>query len=69
LLKNIGDSSFYMYLIHPFIAIPLSLGISFIPFSPVAKFFFVSVVTVILCYLVSHYFLEKIHFNRHKKKP
>jgi fucose 4-O-acetylase-like acetyltransferase len=66
-LKNLGDSSFYMYLIHPFIAIPLSLGIAFIPFSPIAKFFLVSVATVILCYLVSHYILERIHFKKHEK--
>jgi surface polysaccharide O-acyltransferase-like enzyme len=67
ILQNIGDSSFYMYLIHPFLAIPVSLGIAFMPISPIIKFTFVSVVTVILCYLISHYVLQKIHFKKRIK--
>jgi fucose 4-O-acetylase-like acetyltransferase len=67
-LKNLADSSFYIYLIHPFVTIPVSLGIAFIPISPIIKFLFVSVVSIIVCYLISHYGLQKIHFKRHKKK-
>jgi len=65
-LKNLADSSFHMYLIHPLVVIPISLGIAFIPMSPIIKLFIVFFVSVILCYLLSHFVLQKIHL---KKRP
>jgi len=64
LLQNLADSSFYMYLIHPFVVIPLSLGIKFISISPLIKLAIVFPLSVIICYLLSHYVLEKIHFKK-----
>jgi fucose 4-O-acetylase-like acetyltransferase len=69
LLKNLGNSSFYMYLIHPFVAIPLSLGIALIAFSPILKFISVSIATTIICYLLSHYILERIRFKKDGNAP
>lgn len=67
LLQNLADSSFHMYLIHPFVVIPVSLGIAFIPLSPLLKLFVVFPVSVILCYLISHFILQKIHFKKHTR--
>jgi peptidoglycan/LPS O-acetylase OafA/YrhL len=64
ILKNLGDSSFYMYLIHPLVVIPLSLGIAFISISPLLKLVIVLTLSIILCYLLSHFVLEKIHFKK-----
>jgi len=69
LLKNLADSSYYMYLIHPFVVIPLSLGIAFIPFSPILKLTIVLLASIILCYLLSHYVLEKIHLKKRTRGP
>ena len=64
ILKNLGDSSYYIYLIHPFIVIPLSLSIMFVPMSPLIKLIIVTTVSVILCYLASHFILEKIRLKK-----
>jgi fucose 4-O-acetylase-like acetyltransferase len=67
ILQNLANSSFYMYLIHPFVVIPLSLGIKFISISPLIKLAIVFPLSVIICYLISHYILEKIHLKKPKK--
>jgi len=67
ILQNLADSSFHMYLIHPFVVIPVSLGFAFIPLSPIIKLFIVFPVSVILCYLLSHFVLQKIHFKKHTR--
>jgi len=64
-LKNLSDSSYNMYLIHPFVVISLALGIAFIPLSPLIKIAIVLPASVILCYLISHFVLEKIHLKKH----
>ncbi|MFW9941952.1 MAG: acyltransferase family protein [Candidatus Thorarchaeota archaeon] len=64
MLQNLADSSFYMYLIHPFVVIPLSLGIKLISISPFIKLAIVFPLSVIICYLISHYILEKIHLKK-----
>ena len=66
ILQNLADSSFHIYLIHPFIVIPVSLGIAFIPLSPLIKLIFVLFVSVILCYLISHFILQRIHLSKPK---
>lgn len=64
ILQNLADSSLHMYLIHPFVVIPVSLGIAFIPLSPIIKLFIVLPVSVILSYLISHFILQKIHLKK-----
>ena len=66
ILQNLADSSFHIYLIHPFIVIPVSLGIAFIPLSPLIKLIFVLLVSIILCYLISHFILQRIHLSKPK---
>ena len=67
ILKNLADSSYHMYLIHPFVVIPVSLGIAFIPLSLIIKLIIVLPVSVILCYLASHFILQKIHLTKLKR--
>jgi len=67
LLKNLADSSFHIYLIHPFVVIPISLGIAFIPLSPLIKLAIVFTLSIILCYLISHYILQKIQLSKLKR--
>jgi len=64
LLQNLSASAFYMYLIHPIVLVPVSLGFAYVPLFPVIKLAIVFPLTVILCYLLSHFFLEKIHLKK-----
>ena len=68
ILQNLANSSFNIYLIHPFVVIPLSLGIAFIPLSPIIKLLIVLSVSVILCYLISHYVLEKLSLKKRTRE-
>ncbi|MFX0138038.1 MAG: acyltransferase family protein [Candidatus Hodarchaeota archaeon] len=67
ILKNLADSSYHMYLIHPFVVIPVSLGFAFISLSPLIKLAIVFPVSVLLCYLISHFILQKIHLTKLKR--
>ena len=67
LLQNLSSSAFHMYLIHPPILVLVALGFVSIPLIPVLKLAIVWPLTVILCYLVSHYVLQKIRLNRRTK--
>ncbi|NVM18155.1 MAG: acyltransferase [Candidatus Lokiarchaeota archaeon] len=64
ILKNLSSSAFYMYLIHPIVLVPVSLGFAYVPLFPVIKLVLVFPITVIFCYLLSHYILEKIQLKK-----
>jgi hypothetical protein len=64
LLKNLSTSAFHMYLIHPPILVLVALAFASMPLIPVIKLAIVFPLTVILCYLASHYVLQKIHLNK-----
>ena len=64
LLQNLSSSAFYMYLIHPIVLVPVSLGFAYVPLFPVIKLVIVFPLTVIICYFLSHFFLEKIHLKK-----
>jgi len=64
LLKNLSDSAFYMYLIHPPILVLISLAFASAALIPVVKFIIVFLLTVILCYLASHYGIQKMQSNK-----
>jgi hypothetical protein len=64
LLKNLSSSAFHMYLIHPPVLILVSLGFASIPLIPVIKLAIVFPVTIILCYLASHFVIQKIYLNK-----
>ena len=51
-LKKLADSSYTVYLIHPFVVIPVSLGIAPVSLSPLIKMAIVVPVSVVLCYLI-----------------
>ncbi|UCC53752.1 MAG: hypothetical protein JSV68_07210, partial [Anaerolineaceae bacterium] len=53
-----------MYLIHPPILVLVALVFASAPLSPVLKLAIVFPLTVTLCYLVSHYILQRIQLNK-----
>ena len=61
LLKNLSSSAFYIYLIHPPVLVLVSLVFALINLISVLKLAFVFPLTIIICYLLSHFILEKIH--------
>ncbi|MHA1192469.1 MAG: hypothetical protein ACTSP9_09250 [Promethearchaeota archaeon] len=65
ILQNLSSSAFYMYLIHPPVLVLVSLGFASMPLFPVIKLAIVFPLTVILCYLISHFF--KKGFEKQKK--
>jgi hypothetical protein len=52
--KFLADNSYLVYLIHPFIVIPVSLGIASWVLSPLVKLSIVVPVSIILCYLITY---------------
>ncbi len=64
LMHNLSDSAFHMYLIHPPILVLVGLAFASIPLIPIVKFAIVFPLTVLLCYLVSHFVIRKIQLNR-----
>ncbi|MHA2298460.1 MAG: acyltransferase family protein [Candidatus Hodarchaeales archaeon] len=60
LLKKLSASSFNMYLIHAPILVAVTLVFASIPLFPAIKLAIVFPLTVILCYLASHFVLQKI---------
>ncbi|MFX0026852.1 MAG: hypothetical protein ACFE8M_10590, partial [Candidatus Hermodarchaeota archaeon] len=64
ILRNLSTSAYYMYLLHPLILVVLSLGFASLSLSPIIKLAIVFPLTVLFCYLVSHYVLEKINLKK-----
>jgi len=64
LLRNLSSSAYHMYLIHPPILVLVALGFASIPLIPVMKLAIVFPLAVILCYLASHYVLQRIRLNK-----
>ncbi|MGY5873476.1 MAG: acyltransferase family protein [Candidatus Thorarchaeota archaeon] len=53
--KSLADSSYLVYLIHPFIVVPLSLGIAPLILSPLIKMAIVAPVSIVLCFLITYF--------------
>jgi membrane-bound acyltransferase YfiQ involved in biofilm formation len=64
LMHNLSTSAFDMYLIHPPILVLVGLAFASIPLIPIVKLAIVFPLTVLLCYLVSHFVIQKIQLNR-----
>ncbi|MFX1263285.1 MAG: acyltransferase [Promethearchaeota archaeon] len=64
LLRNLSNSAYHMYLVHPFILVTLSIGIASLDLGPLAKIAIVFPLAVLLCYLVSHYITGKVHLKK-----
>ncbi len=64
ILQNLSSSAFYIYLIHPPVLVLISLGFANLPLLPAIKLLIVFPLTVIVCYLLSHYILEKIQLKK-----
>ncbi|MFX0040481.1 MAG: acyltransferase family protein [Promethearchaeota archaeon] len=67
ILQNLSSSAFYIYLIHPPVLVLVSLAFASISLIPVIKLAIVFPLAVIICYLLSHFVLEKIHLNKPKR--
>ena len=64
LMHNLSASAYQMYLIHPPILVLLGLAFASIPLIPAVKMAIVFPLTVILCYLVSHFVIQRIQLNK-----
>jgi surface polysaccharide O-acyltransferase-like enzyme len=64
IMQHLSPSAFYIYLIHPPVLVLVSLAFISIDIVAVLKLAIVFPLTVILCYLISHYGLEKIHLSK-----
>ena len=53
-LKNLADNSYLVYLIHPFVVIPISLGLASMALSPLIKVAIVVPASIIVCYLITY---------------
>jgi glucan biosynthesis protein C len=64
ILRNLSISAYHMYLLHPLILVAVSLGFASIDLYPIIKIAIVFPLTVVFCYLVSHYVVEKINLKK-----
>ncbi|MGY5865798.1 MAG: acyltransferase family protein [Candidatus Thorarchaeota archaeon] len=60
--KFLADNSYLVYLIHPFIVVPISLWIAPVVLSPLIKLAFVIPVSIFLCYLIMY--IIRLPFRR-----
>ncbi|MFW9939316.1 MAG: acyltransferase family protein [Candidatus Thorarchaeota archaeon] len=65
ILRNLSASAYHMYLVHPPILVVISLGFASLNLYPIIKLAIVFSLSTILCYLVSHFILQKIHLIKH----
>jgi len=65
LMKNLSSSAYDIYIIHAPVLVLISLTFASTHLIPVVKLTIVFPLTVVLCYLISHYVIQKIHLNRH----
>jgi len=63
ILRNLSTSAYHMYLIHPIVLLCVSLGLISLNITPIIKIIILFLLSVILCYLISHYVLEKLHLK------
>ena len=66
LLQKMSSSAFHMYLIHPPVLVLVSLVFALIPLIPAIKLVIVWPLTVILCYLLSHYVIQRIRLPKRR---
>lgn len=69
ILRNLSNSAFPMYLIHPPILVGIAVGFISIGLIPILKLAAVFPLGILLCYLLSHYVFLKIPWKRKKKSP
>jgi hypothetical protein len=60
LVRNLSASAFHIYLLHPLVLVPVSLGFASMPLIPLLKLAIVFPLTFVLCYLLSRYLLQRI---------
>ncbi|MFX1324676.1 MAG: acyltransferase family protein [Promethearchaeota archaeon] len=64
ILRNLSTSAYHMYLLHPIVLVVVSFGFASLNLYPIIKLAIVFPLTVLICYLVSHYIVEKIHLKK-----
>jgi glucan biosynthesis protein C len=64
ILQNLSASAYHMYLVHPPVLVAISLGFASLNLYPIIKLAVVFPLTVIVCFLLSHFVLEKIHLKK-----
>ncbi len=64
MLQKLSASAYHMYLLHAPVAVFISLGFAITSLVPLLKVVFVFLLTVLVCYLVSHYIIQKINLKR-----
>ena len=67
LLQNLSASAYHMYIIHPPILVLVSIAFASIRLPPIVKLAIVFPLAVILCYLASHYVLQRIDLGKRKR--
>lgn len=64
ILQNLSTSAYHIYLLHPVILVVVSIGFASLNIYPIIKLAIVFPLTVLFCYLVSHYVVEKINLKK-----
>ncbi len=65
ILRNLSTSAYHMYLVHPPVLIALSLGFAFLSLIPIIKIGIVFPLAILICYLISHFILQKLHWKKY----
>ncbi len=64
IIQNVSKSAYNMYLLHPIVLLGVSLLFLSIRLFAILKLFIIFPLTVLLCFLVSHFVIENIHFRK-----
>ncbi len=64
ILQNLSASAYHMYILHPPVAVFLSISIASVVLDPLLKILIVFPITIVICYIISHYIIQKINLKR-----
>lgn len=65
ILRKLSASAYHMYLVHPLVLVALSLGFASLSLLPILKIGIIFPLAILFCYLISHYIIQKLHWEKH----
>jgi glucan biosynthesis protein C len=64
ILRNLSANAYHMYLVHPPVLVMLSLGFATVSLFPILKIGIIFPLAILICYLISHYIIQKLHWKK-----
>ncbi|SFM22777.1 acyltransferase family protein [Pelosinus propionicus] len=67
LWRRLSANSYRIYYIHQFVVLPIAYMVQKLEFSVWVKYFSVSIISVLSCFIISEYVIGKVLYRKHEK--